>query len=660
VQEDFFAPMVEEVSLLGQRMLPVLHDGLTGVSIALGISAARLVAFAGEAENLRGLELLFESTSRSVYELSDFLPGLLTGFRELGIVGLPFMERGAIAANELAIRFGEWATEAARTGQATAWIEGAIGVFKQLGSILGNIGSIFVSIGKAAGNGGLLTTLDQLTGSLADFLQSAEGMEAMRGIFAGLGSVASALSPVFAALLSGIGALAPAVGRIAEAFGPVLTRAIEGLVPVLLQLEPGITAVIGALGDGIDALVETGALELLATALSDILIALSPLLPVIGQLAGLLIGALAEALIAIAPSLGVLVTAFAEELAPLLPDLAAAFSELVAAVTPLIPPLVEALLPSLQGLGPLVEMIVTIMLSFAQVLRDIGPELQILIGFLGQFMQANIEVMSALFNSVSAFFRWAGSVTQAVRDTIRNAVARFLSLRDQGKAAVRSLVTSVVNFLANLRDRAVAIATGVRDRLVGALSNARDRGVAMVRGLRDGAVSAMNSMIRTVTGLPGRIQRMFSNARSWLKNAGLKIIYGLIDGINDAVSALWDRISSIARTVREYWPFSPAKRGPLRAKPMDKAGYNVAKMLADGMARGESLVDRAAASLAGGVAADVNVRVPSPSDAPAGTSPMDVISAALEALARQPVVVAVDSQEIARATRAGERQLARR
>src|SRR5690606_25522146 len=221
VQEDFFAPMVEEVSLLGQRMLPVLHDGLTGVSIALGISAARLVAFAGEAENLRGLELLFESTSRSVYELSDFLPGLLTGFRELGIVGLPFMERGAIAANELAIRFGEWATEAARTGQATAWIEGAIGVFKQLGSILGN-------------------------------------MEAMRGIFAGLGSVASALSPVFAALLSGIGALAPAVGRIAEAFGPVLTRAIEGLVPVLLQLEPGITAVIGALGDGIDALVETG------------------------------------------------------------------------------------------------------------------------------------------------------------------------------------------------------------------------------------------------------------------------------------------------------------------------------------------------------------------------------------------------------------------
>lgn len=664
VQQGFFAPLVGEAAELGERLLPVLSDGMTRVGGALGEAAAGMSRFLGGAQSLNFLDSLFASTAVSVERATGTMPNFLSGLMALGSAGLPFVEAFGSAMLRVSERFQDWAVRAAETGQAHQWIQGAIKTFRQLGSILGNIGSIFGSIGQAAGDGGLLGTLDSLTGSMADFLNTSEGMSALQGLFQGLSDIGGALSPVLQALVGGIGTLAPLVGEIAQVMGPVLTSAINGLVPALAALQPGIQAVIGGLGEGIDALVASGGLEQLGTALSDILIALSPLLPVIGELAGLLAGALAEALIAIAPSLETLATALADELSPLLPELAAAFSELVAAVAPLIPPLVEALLPGLEPMPDLVAAVTTATTEFAGAIRDATPAILAIIKVIGQLAQANAAVMGAFYRVVAALFRWAGALAQIARNVAGTVLGVFGSLVSRGLSLFRTLRDGVLGIVIGLVRRVAPLIRGARDAITGALRSARDTGVEMVRGLRDGALRQAQSLVDKITGLPGRIRRALGNARSMLKGAGRQIIYGLIDGINSAVSRLWDRLSNIADNVRSYWPFSPAKRGPLRAHPMDEAGENLARMLVDGMRRGEVLVEQASARLAGLAVAPDMAALPAEGvmgqDAARRDAVMDRIAAALAAMGRQDLVVQVDSQEIARATRAGDRQLARR
>ena len=652
VQEGFFQPLVEPVQTLGSTLLPTLGRGLTQVSLALGESAATLLAFVQEGRNLEGLGLLFASTSRSVENLTGFLPTLLAGFRELGIVGLPFMEQLSVAANEAALEFAKWATHAAESGEATRWIEDAIVVFQELGGIASNVGGIIGTIFTAAGGAGLLSTIEDITGSFNEFLQSAEGSAALEGIFTGLGSIMTALQPVMGALISGIGTLAPAVGRIAEAFGPVLTAAIEGLVPALLELEPGIMAIVDALGEGISALVDSGSLELIGQALSDILIAVAPLLPVLGELAALLIGALAEAAIALAPGLALIATALAEGLAPVLPQLSEAFAELMEAIAPLIPVLIEALLPVLGILPALVSLLADNFATWAGVIADIAPHLANAIRFGGLLIGVLAGLVVGVLAALGAFLRWAGEMSQRVRDTIRSLIDRFQNFRDRAIGSIQSLLDRGRAIFTGMRTAFSTIVAAIRSAVVSGISN-------MVTGARD----RITGLVTTVRGLPSRIRSALGNLGSLLRTAGRNVITGLINGITSKMSDLWRRMGDIASGIREYFPFSPAKRGPLRVHPPDVAGENISKMLAEGIGRGASLVSQAADQVAGAAV------MPQQPTAAAGIGMYEgaaeqtaLLARLLDAIreGRGDVVLEVDNVEIARAAQRGDRQLARR
>lgn len=652
VQDNFFAPLVEPVSQLGERLLPVLSDGLGGVSVALGISAARLVAFIGEAENLEGLRLLFESTGRAVYSMSDTLPGLLTGFRELGIVGLPFMEQAAEALNEGAIRFGEWATAAAESGRATTWIKSAVLTFKEFGSIAGNVGGIIGSIFQGAGGAGLLKTIEQITGAFDDFLKSAEGTKALEGIFTGLGDVAGALQPVMGALLQGIGALAPAVGRIAEAFGPVLTRAIEGLVPALLELEPGITSVVDALGKGIEALVDSGALEMMGTALSEIMTAVSPLLPVLGELAGVLAGALAEAAIALAPGLALIAESLAESLAPVLPDLADAFTELVEAIEPLIPPLIEALLPVLEILPELLLLIAGQMSFWARVIEDATPVIELLIEGLGWLVDIIVRVINWVLRLATGLYGLTTDAEQTAKDIVR---------------AWNNLKDTVISATVNLAKRVSTVFQDMKLRLKSAASDIRRNVVEAIRGLVSEVQRKFSDLITNIRSIPKRIRNALGGLGSLLRTAGRNVIQGLINGITSKLGELRSKMSQVASDVRGALPFSPAKYGPLRTHPPDVAGETITRMIADGLERGRRIVASAAGDVAGAAILDVEAHpLATPPDTGRRDEHLsrqtDLMERLLEAIlaGEGDVVVQIDSREVARANRAGEKDLARR
>jgi hypothetical protein len=87
-----------------------------------------------------------------------------------------------------------------------------------------------------------------------------------------------------------------------------------------------------------------------------------------------------------------------------------------------------------------------------------------------------------------------------------------------------------------------------------------------------------------------------------LIRSGRELIEGLIRGIKDKLGSLGRVMGSVAQKVRDYWPFSPAKTGPLSGRgSLLYAGRNLGGDLAAGMQRSLPRVEAASSQLAGAV-----------------------------------------------------------
>jgi hypothetical protein len=124
-----------------------------------------------------------------------------------------------------------------------------------------------------------------------------------------------------------------------------------------------------------------------------------------------------------------------------------------------------------------------------------------------------------------------------------------------------------------------------------ALSRVIDAITSPLRGARQGVESFGRAVsdnagkaIGVFRNLGSTVKNAVSNFGSLLFNAGRNLIQGLINGIKNKIPSLGGLIESAANVVRSYWPFSPAKRGPLSGSgDMLLAGRNVVGRLVSGM-----------------------------------------------------------------------------
>lgn len=503
VQQEFFAPMVGQLERVGGDLLPVLTQGMTQVSSAMGNAASEALDFAGSAQGLDFLDDLFDSTATAIGDADGAIADLLSGFTALAGVGLPFVEDMGGGLAGLASDFNDWATAAAESGDALGWIDGALVVFGQLGSIAGNLGTTLGGIFEAAeaSGGSMLSVIEGLTDGFSEWASSAEGIETMTGVFEALNDIGSALVPVIASIVEGVGQLAG-------------------------SLAPGITAVLDALGEGLGVLTESGALEMLGSAFGDVMTALTPLLPTLREHAAMLAGVLAEALIAIAPSLQLLAEELAENLAPVLPTLAEAFTELIEAIAPLLPQIIDALLPVLPVIIDLVELMAAQFSMWAAVIQGFTPVLSFLIGVIGMVIAIVAQLISWIINVITAIYEWGANVRQNAEDMGRS-IARF---RD-------SALDSIGDFLSTI--------AGLPGRILSAIGNLGSllwsAGADLIRGLIDGVQAMIGSLQSTFSGITSMIPD-WKGPRDvdlqLLTGAGEDIMTGLTEGIQGSMPGL--------------------------------------------------------------------------------------------------------------------------
>lgn len=107
------------------------------------------------------------------------------------------------------------------------------------------------------------------------------------------------------------------------------------------------------------------------------------------------------------------------------------------------------------------------------------------------------------------------------------------------------------------------------------------RATAFVDGFRN----QIGTIVTFVGSLPGRIVGAIGNLGSLLVGSGKALIQGFINGIKNMVGALINAVKGAVQAARDFFPFSPAKKGPFSGKGW--TAYSGAALM-QGMAQGIS------------------------------------------------------------------------
>lgn len=240
VGERFFRPLQDDIEPLAKVFLPLLRKEMTGLAGPLGGFVEQLLETARKAQVVDAIRKLFASTRVSVISLRFALDPLIKALA--ATVGqtarvLPGLANGLV---NLAVRFNNFVQQAAKSGAIFRAYQNGVKTLKDLGAIVGNVGSIFGSVFRAAqvGAGGLLVNLRDLTGQAAAFLKSSQGMATLTSIFAVLAQVGAAMRTALAGVL-------PQIAAAFQILGPVVGDLVGPLAQILVALAPLLPLFVG-------------------------------------------------------------------------------------------------------------------------------------------------------------------------------------------------------------------------------------------------------------------------------------------------------------------------------------------------------------------------------------------------------------------------------
>lgn len=221
-------------------------------------------------------------------------------------------------------------------------------------------------------------------------------------------------------------------------------------------------------------------------------------------------------------------------------------------------------------------------------------------------------------------------------------VALVIIYWDEIKAATIAVWNFVVGFVRGA-------VTGV---LAGIMLLARIPGIVggFFGRMKDAAVRKAVELVVWMRGLPGRAKSALGDMGRVLLGAGKALIQGFINGIKNMLGSVRDAASSVVSAARDYFPFSPAKKGPFSGRGYTT--YSGLAMINDfrkGIEAGAPGVQSALTSMQGMAAsrlgglpiqgASVNSLVSTPSGAMAGAGTAAVGSSGGQSRAPQVVTL---------------------
>ena len=218
------------------------------------------------------------------------------------------------------------------------------------------------------------------------------------------------------------------------------------------------------------------------------------------------------------------------------PQLIDALGQVITALAEALPDVIVALVPVIIALVPhIVEAGIQLFLGLARALYEAWP-----------------EISAALANTIIELAHTIGSHGP---DILVAAIELALMIAQGIVMAAAGIIGALVELLASLV-LSVAEAAAPMAEAAGEL----------MASLLGGVNQGFDAIYNAVVDIKQRIADLFAGAATWLYDSGVSIITGLRDGIMSAVGSVTDSISGAVASVRNLFPFSPAKEGPFSGK----------------------------------------------------------------------------------------------
>lgn len=225
------------------------------------------------------------------------------------------------------------------------------------------------------------------------------------------------------------------------------------------------------------------------------------------------------------------------------PILTQGFKDLSAALTGAMPQFRELGVSLLPGI-----------VSGAQILAIVLPPLATALG-----------VVAGALGKVNTVLNGPGGGTNGLFGDIITSTDKTKVALDglNGKyGAVVQIIGQVTKTVLGGAKNSWANLTGYIGSSVGRLRGFISDAVANFNRMRDGVNAAILRAVATIAAFPRRAAAALGNTGSLLVNSGRALIQGFINGIGQMVNAVGNKVGEVMKRAREFFPHSPAKRGP--------------------------------------------------------------------------------------------------
>lgn len=601
------APAFEQL----RTVFPVLQTGLVGVAGGLSTVAKGFADAVTSGEGLSNLQAIFANVKTALVNMTPGIQLITGAFLKMA------SQSGVFDILTTTVnRFGS--AFSSSVGRLLADGNTMQKAFQGLGDVLGSTAEGFVSLVEngiklfSTAAPGVVSFLDQLTGFFNKFDYKALG-GAVGSVFQGLGDAIGAipkgvidqivqsfkeLGAIFqqATIQTAIQQMAAAFPAVIQIIGS-LTEVFFALGGVFATLAPGFAALFDGLAAGIAA--AAPGLSALGTAISAIFVAVAPLLEPLGQIAGILAGALAQAVTALLPAFNALVpslvqvaTIFATTLAQAVATLAPVFAALAPVIAQVAQVVGEILVQAMTALAPLLPPLVQAFGNLIMaILPLIPPILQIaqaVIPLVISAFTAVLPVVTAVINVLALLISAVVSVVAPVLSFGAQVIGMFSTVSARIVGFVGTIISTVVNGFTNFTTTAVSTVSGMVNSVTSFFGNLGTQAKAKINEM-------INGIVTYFRGLPGQALGALSAFPGQMVALGGQVIQGLLNGLRNAGGAVIDYLTNLASQALQSAKSFLGIASPSRVF-RDQIGEQIGAGLAIGIQRSTSgVVDAAEA-----------------------------------------------------------------
>lgn len=269
-----------------------------------------------------------------------------------------------------------------------------------------------------------------------------------------------------------------------------------------------------------------------------------------------------------------------EVLAPIMANVTSLAATLLTALQPVI----QSIVGTIMQMMPTIQSIAAFLADNSETVLAVATALGVLVGVIktattvatlfNAVLSANpimlvITAVTALASAMVYFFTqtdtgreiwsnftsWLSGVWTGLQDFFGGIWDTISGFFTSAGEAVSSAWETVTSFFGEIPGRIQGFFSGIGQFFSDTFGNAGDA----VRNAWDNVVSFFQE-------IPSRIKNIFSGAGQWLVESGKALLQGFVDGVMGAVSWVGDKISGALSTIRSFFPFSPAKRGPFSGR----------------------------------------------------------------------------------------------